>query len=120
MSADAQMAGTAARPTDESIATRPTAGEKLARPMVAVDTVLFAINEGRLQTYLVELRRGPVAGDGRFRADWCEWASCSTMPRGASCMIRPDSAAHTWSSCSPSAIRRAIRARMWCRSRTWR
>src|ERR1700730_7346872 len=32
-------------------------GERLARPMVAVDTVLFAINETRLQTYLVELRR---------------------------------------------------------------
>src|SRR5579862_1253660 len=50
------MAGTAARPTDE----------ELARPMVAVDTVLFAINDGRLQTYLVELRRGPGRGRWAF------------------------------------------------------
>lgn len=34
--------------------------------MVAVDTVLFAINEGRLQTYLVELRRGPGRGRWAF------------------------------------------------------
>jgi 8-oxo-dGTP diphosphatase len=39
-------------------------GARLARPMVAVDTVLFAINEGRLQTYLVELVRG--TGRGRW------------------------------------------------------
>src|ERR1700741_3952138 len=31
------------------------AEQRLARPMVAVDTVLFAIKDGRLQTYLVEL-----------------------------------------------------------------
>ena len=41
-------------------------GERLARPMVAVDTVLFAINDGRLQTYLVELRRGPGRGRWAF------------------------------------------------------
>src|ERR1700730_14276688 len=41
-------------------------GERLARPMVAVDTVLFAINEPRLQTYLVELRRGPGRGKWAF------------------------------------------------------
>ena len=98
---------------------RPT-GEKLARPMVAVDTVLFAINDGRLQTYLVELRAGRLAGGGRFRAGWCEWASCSTTRRGASCTIRRDCAALTSSSCSRLEIRRAIRARTWCRSRTWR
>ena len=34
--------------------------------MVAVDTVLFAINETRLQTYLVELRRGPGRGQWAF------------------------------------------------------
>jgi 8-oxo-dGTP diphosphatase len=39
---------------------------ELARPMVAVDTVLFAINEERLQTYLVELRRGPGRGRWAF------------------------------------------------------
>src|SRR5579863_1502694 len=53
------MAGTAARPT------RPTA-EKLARPMVAVDTVLFAVRDECLQTYLVELRRGPSRGRWAF------------------------------------------------------
>ena len=34
--------------------------------MVAVDTVLFAIKDGRLQTYLVELRRGPGRGKWAF------------------------------------------------------
>ncbi|HWN57345.1 MAG TPA: NUDIX domain-containing protein, partial [Methylomirabilota bacterium] len=34
--------------------------------MVAVDTVLFAINDTRLQTYLVELRRGPGRGRWAF------------------------------------------------------
>jgi 8-oxo-dGTP diphosphatase len=34
--------------------------------MVAVDTVLFAVNEGRVQTYLVELRRGPGRGRWAF------------------------------------------------------
>ena len=43
---------------------RDSRGAPLARPMVAVDTVLFAINEGRLQTYLVELARG--TGRGRW------------------------------------------------------
>src|ERR1700691_640885 len=48
-------------------ANAPTvASERLARPMVAVDTVLFAINDGRLQTYLVELARGPGRGRWAF------------------------------------------------------
>jgi 8-oxo-dGTP diphosphatase len=34
--------------------------------MVAVDTVLFAIMDGRLQTFLVELRRGPGRGRWAF------------------------------------------------------
>jgi 8-oxo-dGTP diphosphatase len=34
--------------------------------MVAVDTVLFAIKDGRLQTFLVELRRGPGRGRWAF------------------------------------------------------
>jgi 8-oxo-dGTP diphosphatase len=38
----------------------------LARPMVAVDTVLFAVSEGRLRTYLVELREGPGRGRWAF------------------------------------------------------
>jgi 8-oxo-dGTP diphosphatase len=38
----------------------------LARPKVAVDTVLFALKDGRLKTYLVQLRRGPLAGRWAF------------------------------------------------------
>lgn len=38
----------------------------MARPLVAVDTVLFAITGGRLQTYLVELREGPGRGRWAF------------------------------------------------------
>jgi 8-oxo-dGTP diphosphatase len=41
-------------------------GERPARPMVAVDTVLFAIRDGRLQTYLVELRSGSGRGKWAF------------------------------------------------------
>jgi 8-oxo-dGTP diphosphatase len=37
-----------------------------ARPKVAVDTVLFAIDEGRIKSYLVRLKRGPVAGKWAF------------------------------------------------------
>src|SRR6202171_553063 len=48
------------------VADGAAAGERLARPVVAVDTVLFAINESRLQTYPVELRRGPGRGRWAF------------------------------------------------------
>jgi 8-oxo-dGTP diphosphatase len=41
-------------------------GPRLARPMVAVDTVLFAVNQGRLETYLIELARGTVRGRWAF------------------------------------------------------
>src|SRR5260370_8080002 len=44
----------------------PGSGERIARALVAVDTVLFAINDTRLQTYLVELRRGPGRGRWAF------------------------------------------------------
>jgi ADP-ribose pyrophosphatase YjhB (NUDIX family) len=37
-----------------------------ARPKVAVDTVLFAIQNGMLKTYLVQLRRGPARGRWAF------------------------------------------------------
>ncbi|MGH7226256.1 MAG: NUDIX hydrolase, partial [Gemmataceae bacterium] len=50
-------------------ASRPTAGAPLRlaqQPKVAVDTVLFAVREGRLQTYLVQLRRGPARGKWAF------------------------------------------------------
>jgi ADP-ribose pyrophosphatase YjhB (NUDIX family) len=39
---------------------------RLARPKVAVDTVLFAIENGRLKTYLVRLARGPLRGKWAF------------------------------------------------------
>src|SRR5579862_1757703 len=48
----------------QGVAAGAVHGERLARPMVAVDTVLFAVIDGRLQTYLVELRRG--RGRGRW------------------------------------------------------
>ena len=34
--------------------------DRAARPKVAVDTVVFAVEGGRLKTYLVQLRRGAV------------------------------------------------------------
>ena len=37
-----------------------------ARPKVAVDTVLFAIDSGQVKCYLVRLRWGPVAGKWAF------------------------------------------------------
>ncbi len=37
-----------------------------ARPKVAVDTVLFAVDSGRVKCYLVRLRRGPSAGKWAF------------------------------------------------------
>jgi 8-oxo-dGTP diphosphatase len=37
-----------------------------ARPKVAVDTVLFAIDAGRVKCYLVRLRWGPAAGKWAF------------------------------------------------------
>ncbi|HVA77790.1 MAG TPA: NUDIX domain-containing protein [Candidatus Binataceae bacterium] len=39
---------------------------RVARPKVAVDTVLFAIQERKLKTYLVRLRRGPARGKWAF------------------------------------------------------
>lgn len=42
------------------------ARHRIARPKVAVDTVLFAIVDGRLRSYLVQLRRGPAAGKWAF------------------------------------------------------
>jgi len=37
-----------------------------ARPKVAVDTVLFAIDDGQVKSYLVRLKRGPAAGKWAF------------------------------------------------------
>ena len=88
--------------------------------MVAVDTVLFAINGGRLQTYLVELRHGPGRGRWAFPGGLVRVGELldeaarrelydSTGLRGA-----------YQSSCSRLEIRRATRVRTWYRLRTWR
>ena len=62
------------------------ADESLARPKVAVDTVLFAVEERPAQDYLVPAqRRARCEATGHFPAAWCGSASCSTMPRAASC-----------------------------------
>jgi 8-oxo-dGTP diphosphatase len=50
----ALRAATAARPV------------KLARPLIAVDTVLLAFNHGSLKFYLVRLKGGPAAGEWAF------------------------------------------------------
>ena len=39
---------------------------RAARPKVAVDTVVFAVESGRLKTYLVQLRHGSVRGRWAF------------------------------------------------------
>lgn len=44
----------------------PARAYRAARPKVAVDTVLFAIEGARLKTYLVQLRRGPGRGRWAF------------------------------------------------------
>src|SRR5262249_48077817 len=40
--------------------------DRFERPRVAVDTVLFAVRERRLKTYLVQLARGPARGKWAF------------------------------------------------------
>lgn len=52
-----------------SIGAPPAAGEaptRYARPMVAVDTVVFAVHARALKTYLVQLRHGPSQGRWAF------------------------------------------------------
>jgi ADP-ribose pyrophosphatase YjhB (NUDIX family) len=39
---------------------------RLARPRIAVDIVLLALQHGRLQSYLVQLKTGAVAGQWAF------------------------------------------------------
>jgi 8-oxo-dGTP diphosphatase len=46
--------------------TLPRQSSRHARPKVAVDTVLFALEGGSLKTYLVQLRRGPNRGKWAF------------------------------------------------------
>ncbi len=45
---------------------RGRVGGQLARPKVAVDTVLFAVDAERLKVYLVQLRRGALRGRWAF------------------------------------------------------
>src|SRR5260370_2968165 len=45
-----------------------SAGERIARPMVAVDTALFAIKDRPLQTYLVALPPRPLRRNRPFPA----------------------------------------------------
>src|SRR5215469_6976416 len=45
---------------------RRAVARRHARPKVAVDTVLFAIDPGQVKCYLVRLRWGPVAGKWAF------------------------------------------------------
>src|SRR5271156_275020 len=45
---------------------KPARPVRLARPKLAVDTVLFALEDGRLKSYLVQLKQGPVAGKWAF------------------------------------------------------
>ncbi|MGH7907612.1 MAG: NUDIX domain-containing protein, partial [Candidatus Binataceae bacterium] len=42
------------------------APSRAARPKVAVDTVLFGLESGRLRCYLVQLKRGPLRGKWAF------------------------------------------------------
>ena len=41
-------------------------GHRYERPKVAVDTVLFVVDRGRLKTYLVQLKSGPLRGKWAF------------------------------------------------------
>jgi 8-oxo-dGTP diphosphatase len=45
---------------------KPARPVRLARPKLAVDTVLFALEGGRLKSYLVQLKQGAVAGKWAF------------------------------------------------------
>jgi 8-oxo-dGTP diphosphatase len=72
---------------------RKLVGPRDARPKVAVDTVLFALEQGRLKCYLVRLKRGIAAGKWAFpgrlvrvgemldEAARCELAAASALPQ---------------------------------------
>ena len=45
---------------------RQRAGHRYERPKVAVDTVLFVVDQGRLKTCLVQLKSGPLRGKWAF------------------------------------------------------
>jgi ADP-ribose pyrophosphatase YjhB (NUDIX family) len=45
---------------------RPIGGQRAARPKVAVDIVLFAVESERLKCYLVQLKAGPAKGRWAF------------------------------------------------------
>jgi ADP-ribose pyrophosphatase YjhB (NUDIX family) len=46
----------------KAVAKAAQRSRRAARPKVAVDTVVFAIEGGRPKTYLVQLRRGAARG----------------------------------------------------------
>lgn len=50
----------------EGAAQSPRAGHRYERPKVAVDTVLFVVDKGRLKNYLVQLKSGPLRGKWAF------------------------------------------------------
>lgn len=45
---------------------QPRSGHRYERPKVAVDTVLFVVDRGRLKTYLVQLKSGSLRGKWAF------------------------------------------------------
>ncbi len=52
--------------TEARSGARGRAGHRYERPKVAVDTVLFVVDQGRLKTYLVQLKAGPLRGKWAF------------------------------------------------------
>ncbi len=50
----------------EVASARPIGGQRAARPKVAVDIVLFAVESERLKCYLVQLKAGPAKGRWAF------------------------------------------------------
>lgn len=61
------MSASLARPrASDGPAGRELRRQRAARPKVAVDIVLFAVEGGRLKCYLVQLKRGPAKGRWAF------------------------------------------------------
>jgi ADP-ribose pyrophosphatase YjhB (NUDIX family) len=54
------------RQTSETSGATPGRRHRFERPRVAVDTVIFAVDQGRLKTYLVQLKTGPLGGKWAF------------------------------------------------------
>ena len=69
---------------------RPAPGRtnRFERPRVAIDTVVFVVNESRLKTYLVQLKGGPLRGKWAFPGGLVR-VGCSTPPPTANCAPLP-------------------------------